>query len=98
MGVTKHDKIAEKVANRHGGEYDPSKGADVVTGGKAIEVEVDPGKFSEGKRQLQGYQKSRYLAVPDEYVPDAKEATEGTKIGVMNERGKIVKPAGRPQR
>lgn len=98
MGQTKHDRIAETVAARHGGEYNPSEGADVVTRSKAIEVEIDPGKFPEGKRQLQGYDKPRYLAVPKEYVQEAKEATEGTKIGVMNERGRIMKAAGRPKR
>lgn len=98
MGQTKHDRIAERVATRHGAEYNSSEGADVVTPGKAIEVEVDPGKFPEGKRQLQGYDQPRYLAVPNEYVQEAKEVTEGTKIGVMNERGKIVKPAGRPKK
>lgn len=98
MGQTRHNRIAEALAKRCGGEYNPERGADIVTGREAIEVEIDLGKLGDGKRQLQGYRKLRYLAVPDEHVPAAVEAAEGTQIGVMNERGRIVKPAVRPKR
>ena len=59
MPNTKHDKIAKQVAKRKGGEYNPSKGADIVTPQVVIEVEVDQGKLGEGIRQLQGYRKPR---------------------------------------
>ncbi len=97
MGQTRHDRIAEKIARRVGGEYDPAKGADVVGAGQATEVEVDPGKLKEGISQLQGYRVPRYLGVPDDLVEEAKEATRGTKVGVRTETGRIVKPAGRPR-
>jgi hypothetical protein len=96
MGNSKHDRIAERVAKRVGGEYNPDRGADVAGGGQVTEVEVDPGKLKEGIRQLQGYKQPRYLAVPNELVPEAKEATRGTQIGVRTETGRIVKPARRP--
>lgn len=96
MGKTTHDRIAERIAKRVGGEYNPAKGADVVGGGQVTEVEVDRGKLKEGIQQLQGHRAPRYLAVPNELVPDAKEATQGTKIGVRTETGRIVKPARRP--
>lgn len=93
MGLTKHDKIAKEIANKKGAEYHLDKGVDIRTSTQAIEVEVDPSKFKEGVRQLQGTNKARYIAVPNEIVKDAIEYTEGIGVGVMNERGKIKKRA-----
>ena len=94
MAKSKHDKVAERIAKRRGGRYPPQKGADVVNRREAIEVEVDLNRFSEGIRQLQGYRKPRYLAVPNSLVKQAKERTQGLKVGIMDENGKIVKRAG----
>lgn len=96
MGKTTHDRIAERIARHVGGGYNPDKGADVTGGGQVTEVEVDPGKLREGIRQLQGYKQPRYLGVPRDLVPEATEATRGTKIGVRTDTGRIVKPAQRP--
>jgi len=91
MGITKHDKIAKEIAEKKGTEYRSDKGVDIKTQAQAIEVEVDPGKFKEGVRQLQGTNKTRYLAVPNELVKEAKEYTKNTGVGVMNEHGGIKK-------
>ncbi len=93
MGVTKHDRIAKEIAEKKGTEYHSDKGADIRTPRQVIEVEVDAATFKEGVRQLQGSSKARYLAVPNELVEEAIEYTEGTGVGVMNERGKIKKRA-----
>ena len=91
MSVTKHDKIAKEIAGKKETVYRSDKGVDVKTPTQAIEVEVDAGKFKEGVRQLQGSTKTRYLAVPNKLVKEAKQYTEGTGVGVMNEHGKIKK-------
>jgi hypothetical protein len=93
MGMTKHDKIANTIADRKNTEYHSDKGVDIRTATQAIEVEIDAGKFKEGVRQLQGTTKSRYLAVPNELVKDAIEYTTGTGVGVMDQRGNIKKRA-----
>jgi hypothetical protein len=93
MGETKHDRIAKQIARKKGTEYHSDKGVDVRTSTQAIEVEVDPATFSHGIRQLQGSQKARYLAVPNELVKEAIERTEGSGVGVMNEHGSIKKRA-----
>jgi len=93
MGVTKHDKIAKIISKKKGVEYNPGKGVDIKTRTQKIEVEVDPGKFKEGVRQLQGHRGARYLAVPNELVKEAVEYTKGIKVGVMNEKGEIKKRA-----
>ena len=93
MPDTKHDRIAKRLARKLGAEYNPVKGPDIITGGEVDEVEIDKGKLKEGMGQMRGYRKRRYLVVPNSLVPDAKEATKRTKIGVRDERGKIRKPA-----
>jgi len=94
MGITKHNRIAKKIAEMKGTEYKSDKGIDIQTSTQAIEVEVDIGKLKEGVRQLRGTNKARYLAVPNELVKEAIDYTKNTSVGVMNERGKIKKRAG----
>ena len=93
MGITKHDRIAKEIAEKKGTEYHSDKGVDIQTSTQAIEVEVDVGKLKEGVRQLQGTNKARYLAVPNELVKEAIDYTKGAGVGVMNEHGKIKKRA-----
>jgi hypothetical protein len=93
MGITKHDRIAKNIAEKKGVEYNSGKGVDIRTPTQAIEVEVDSNKFKEGVRQLQGTNKARYLAVPNELVKEALEYTQRTGVGVMNEHARIKKRA-----
>jgi len=93
MGITKHDRIAKEIAGKKGEEYHSDKGVDIRTSTQALEVEVDAGKLKEGVRQLQGTNKARYLAVPNDLLKEAIDYTKGTGVGVMNEHGKIKKRA-----
>ena len=99
MGITKHDRGAEKLAKAWGTEYNEGKGPDVRTPARVAEYEIDPNKFSEGIQQLQGFKKPRYLAVPNEsqLIKSALQKTEGTKVGVVTETGRIIKRAKSPE-
>ncbi len=98
MADTEHDKIAEKVAKALNTKYNRAKGPDINTPRLAAEVEVDIGKISEGLRQLQGFKKPRYIVIPDRHLKSTIIRTERLKTGVMDERGKIVKPARQPSK
>lgn len=93
MGITKHDRIAKKIAEKKGTDYHPDKGVDIRTPTQAIEVEVNAGTLKEGVKQLRGASKARYLAVPKELVKEAIDYTKNTGVGVMNENAKIKKRA-----
>ncbi|OGY45032.1 MAG: hypothetical protein A2729_01480 [Candidatus Buchananbacteria bacterium RIFCSPHIGHO2_01_FULL_39_14] len=93
MGITKHDRIAKEIAEKKGVEYHSDKGVDIRTSSQVIEVEVDANKLKESVSQLQGTNKARYLAVPNELVKEAIDYTTDTGVGVMNEHGKIKKRA-----
>ena len=93
MGLTLHDRIAKEIAEKKNTEYHSDRGVDIRTSTQAIEVEIDADKLKDGIRQLQGTDKSRYLAVPNKLVKDAINYAKGTGVGVMNEHGTIKKRA-----
>jgi len=94
--MSTHDDIAKKIARKYKTDYNPSKGVDVQTPDKAIEVESNINTLSDGIRQLQGYKRSRYISVPNRFVPDAIESLKHTKIGVMDQNGNIKRRAKKP--
>ena len=86
-----HDDIARRIAKKVGGNYNPVKGPDIVTPERVIEVGTDPGKVREEMKQVARYNKPRYVAGPKPFVKAALKGTEGTGIGVMDEKGHIVR-------
>jgi hypothetical protein len=96
MPSSEHDRIAEAIARKLRAPYNPAKGADVVSPERTVEVEIDGAGLERGIEQLQGYKQLRYLGVPNRLVRPAIEKTKGTKIGVMNPKGNVIKRAQRP--
>jgi len=94
MGQSKHDRIATRIAKEKGTEYNRGRGPDIITNGQAIEVAASASDLKDSSRQLQGFKKARYFAVPSELLGQALEQTEGTGIGVMGPSGHIHKRAG----
>ena len=93
--MTKHDEVANKLANKFKTEYKSDKGIDLVTKDKVIEVETKKSSLSQGIGQVVKSQKARYLAVNKININNALEITKGTGIGVMSETGRIIKKASR---
>lgn len=93
--MTKHDEIAEKLAKKFNTEYKRTKGIDLVTQDRVIEVETKKDGIYQGIKQVEKSSKPRYLAVNKINIDNALEATQGTGIGVMGETGKIIKKASR---
>ena len=93
--ASKHDETARRLARREGVDYNRGRGADVIGSRRVIEVET-AATARDGLRQLQGHRKRVYLAGADAKATRAAlKAAEGTTAGVMNSRGKIVKPSTR---
>jgi len=95
MSESIHDKIAERLARKMGTDYKSTKGIDIVTPNKVIEVETKKNSLPQGIRQVAHSQKARYLAVNKQNLKNALEATSGTGIGVMGPTGIIHKKASR---
>ena len=95
MSQSKHDKVAGKIAQQQGTQYNRGQGADVKNSQRAIEVETTS-TVGDAARQLAGYQKSVYVAGADaESTKKALQHYKNTTIGVMNSRGQIVKRSTR---
>ena len=90
-----HDKVADQIAGKEGGSYNRGQGPDINTGRRAIEVETE-NTVNDGLRQLQGFRKPVYIAgATRKATANALEATRGTTVGVMDQRGKVVRRATR---
>ncbi len=90
-----HASTANRIAKRFKTDYNKGKGADVQTDRIAIEVEMAK-TVSDAARQLQGHRKPVYVAgTNQEAVDKALQATERTTIGVMDNRGNVVKKSTR---
>ena len=93
--TSKHDQIANKLANKFGTEYKSDKGIDLVLPNRVIEIETKKAGIQQGIKQVEKSDKARYLAVNKINISNALFATKGTGIGVISETGRIVKRAGR---
>ena len=90
-----HKDTSNRIAKKYNAKYNSQKGVDVVTDGKAIEVETAETEKS-GIRQLQGHIKPSYIAGTNkEAVQTALELTKDTTIGVMDNQGNIIKSSSR---
>ncbi len=98
MAKSKHDQTAERLAKKEKTGYNRGQGADIQGRRRAIEVETEA-TAGDGLRQLQGYEKPVYIAGADKKATAAAlEATKGTSVGVMDEKGTIVKSSTRKKR
>jgi len=94
MGQSKHDQIANRIAKKEGTTYNEGPGPDVKGSKRVIEVATHEGDLKDSMRQLQGFDKPRYLATTSELLKKAQEITKGSKVGVMGPTGRIAKRAG----
>jgi hypothetical protein len=69
MGQTKHDQIANRIAKKEGTTYNEGQGLDVRSSKRVIEVATHDGDLKDSMRQLQGFDKPRYLATTPDLSP-----------------------------
>ena len=93
--MSRHDRVARRIAQQHDAEYNQGAGADIQAEGCAIEVETME-TVGDAARQLSGYRKPVFVAGTSQKAVDmAVEHYEGTSIGVMDGEGNIVKESTR---
>ena len=90
-----HTVTSNRIAKNNNASYNNKKGVDIVTPTRAIEVET-VNTVKSGIGQLQGHKKPSYIAETNQQAVDkALKATQGTTIGVMDNKGNIVKSSSR---
>ena len=90
-----HKTTANRIAEKLGTEYNAGEGVDIKSPRATVEVET-PETVADAPRQLRGHRGQVYIAGTNkEAVEKALEVTKGTTIGVMDNRGNIVKRSTR---
>ena len=96
--MSKHDEIEQNLAKKFRTEYKSQKGIDLVLPDRVIEVEAKKSGIPQGIKQVEKSAKARYLAVNNSNINNVLKATKDTGIGVMDDRGEIVKRASRKKK
>ena len=90
-----HKTTANRIANKLSVPYNSGKGVDIKSSKATVEVETLD-TVAEGPGQLRGHRGPTYVAGTNQDAVDkALEVTKGTTIGVMNNKGDIVKKSTR---
>ncbi len=88
-----HTATVNRIVRRYKGRVGSTLDVDVETDEGIVEVETEA-TIDRGIKQLKKFRGPVYLAVTNkEALPEALRATDGSRIGVMDPRGNIVKPA-----
>ena len=90
-----HKTTANRLAAMHGADYNQGSGADIKADHITIEVET-PETIADAGRQLQGHRGPVYVAGTNKQaVESALDRYGDSTIGVMDNKGNIVKPSTR---
>ena len=90
-----HDRAAKLVAKKLGGKYNPRTSPDVKTKRGRAEVKSTANEIPEALQQLAGGSGPAYVVLPRPQHKQALERLEERKTGLMDYRGKIIKPSTR---
>lgn len=92
MGNKSHTATANRVARRYGADYQSADGQfDICIGDLTIEIETTA-TILDGIDRLRGKSGRVYVALTNkEGVEEAVKLATGTRVGVMDPQGEIVK-------
>ena len=90
-----HKTTANRLAALYDAEYNQGQGADIKAEDITIEIET-PETVADAGRQLRGHRGPVYVAGTNKKaVEQALERYDGSTIGVMDNKGNVVKPSTR---
>ena len=91
-----HDRAAKMAARKiPGGRYNPKTSPDVKGKGGRAEVKTSVNEIPEALRQLGGGKGTAFVVLPKSECKKALERMANLKTGIMDYRGKIIKPSTR---
>jgi len=90
-----HKATANRISQKYRTDYNNGKGVDIKSKKASIEVEI-PETVADAPMQLRGHRGPVYIAgTNQDAVSKALDVTKGTTIGVMDNKGNILKSSTR---
>jgi hypothetical protein len=89
--------IASALTEKFGATPDPDGPADLVASQGAIAIAASPGELDGAIARLKPLQGYRWIAINGGDLFSASPKTIGTKIGIMDPTGKVLKAADLPR-
>jgi len=90
-----HKIAANRIARKLKTDYSPGKGVDVKSSKANAEVET-PETVGQASGQLRGQRRPSFIAGTNQAAVDKTlEVTQGTAIGVMDNKDNIAQPSSR---
>lgn len=90
-----HKTTANRIAKKFKTDYNSGEGVDIKSKRATVEVET-PDTVADAPRQLRGHRGPAYIAGTNKAaVERALEVTQGTTIGVMDNKGNILRKSKR---
>ena len=90
-----HDTAAKLVARKLRGRYNRQTSPDVKGKGGHAEVKSSVEEIPEALRQLGGGSGPAFVVLPSSQQEKALKRMTGLKTGLMNYKGKVIKPSTR---
>ncbi len=98
MARMDHDHLTETIAARLSAEPDPSGRADLVCAKGSLGIAADRKAIKKTVKRLRPIDGYRYLVINRADLFAANPATIGTKIGILDAGGAMLKAADLPRR
>jgi hypothetical protein len=97
MSRLDREAIAASLAQRLGATVDPDGGADLLAGSGRIAVVASPGELDAALAHLKPLPGYRWIAINGGDLFALSGRTIGTKVGIMDSTGKVLKAADLPR-
>ena len=97
MSKLDRDAIAAAISEKLGATPDPDGSGDLVTSQGRIAIVATPADIDPAIARLRPLQGYRWLAINGGDLFSASPKTIGTKIGIIDQTGKVLKAADLPR-
>ena len=98
MAPMNHEQLCQAMVSKLAAEPDPSGQADLICSRGALGIAADRRQIKRTVKRLRSVDGYRFLVINRGDLFAANPATIGTKIGILDESGALLKAADIPRR
>lgn len=98
MAPMNHEQLSQAMVSKFAAEPDPSGQADLICSKGVLGIAADRKQIKKTVKRLRSIDDYRFLVINRGDLFAANPATIGTKIGILDENGALLKAADIPRR